>query len=268
MKVLVVGAGIAGAAVGMYLHRQGHQVRIVDAAAEPHAGGYLLQLDRTAQGIARELGLGRLIQDTTLETPQITLLPWRRRRGSIRLSSFRVARRGDFVTAVMQCAAQEVEVELGIALTSLEHVAGGVIARFGDGTQEQFDLIVGADGLRSTVRGLMATNDQPIYKNGHLTVWANLPVEAGSSPRALLGWDKSMTLQMFPYPDGASELALVSVRTPHGQLTPEEGHQTITPPSESGASIEKQRCSPSSTRKGFGSCHSRRPERRHGRAAA
>jgi 2-polyprenyl-6-methoxyphenol hydroxylase-like FAD-dependent oxidoreductase len=42
---------------------------------------------------------------------------------------------------------------MGICLTSLHEKEDGVTVQFSDGTDERFDLVVGADGVHSTVRG-------------------------------------------------------------------------------------------------------------------
>jgi len=43
-------------------------------------------------------------------------------------------------------------VRYGIALEGLDDQGDHIVARFSDGSEEQFDLIIGADGMRSTVR--------------------------------------------------------------------------------------------------------------------
>jgi 2-polyprenyl-6-methoxyphenol hydroxylase-like FAD-dependent oxidoreductase len=52
---------------------------------------------------------------------------------------------------------------LGKSLTQIEQDAGSVTAIFADGTRERGDLLVGADGGRSTVRELMLPGQQPQY---------------------------------------------------------------------------------------------------------
>ncbi|WP_366917493.1 FAD-dependent oxidoreductase, partial [Microbacterium thalli] len=48
MKILIVGAGIAGSGAAHMLAHDGHDVRVVDAVDAPYSGGNLLQFDRTA----------------------------------------------------------------------------------------------------------------------------------------------------------------------------------------------------------------------------
>src|SRR4030095_17245270 len=53
-----------------------------------------------------------------------------------------------------------VAVGLGTGVRALERVDGPVQVTFDDGRQDSYDLVVGADGLRSTVRRL-AVDDRP-----------------------------------------------------------------------------------------------------------
>lgn len=51
----------------------------------------------------------------------------------------------------------------GTALARIEQDPGGVTAVFADGSRERGDLLIGADGIRSTVRELLAPAVQPRY---------------------------------------------------------------------------------------------------------
>jgi 2-polyprenyl-6-methoxyphenol hydroxylase-like FAD-dependent oxidoreductase len=52
---------------------------------------------------------------------------------------------------------------LGKSLERIEQDAGGVTALFADGTRERGDILVGADGGRSTVRELFLPDEKPSY---------------------------------------------------------------------------------------------------------
>ena len=59
----------------------------------------------------------------------------------------------------------------------------GVRVQFSGGRVEHADILVGGDGIRSSVRGQMAPDVQPIYAGYY--IWRGAPNEADLSPRAL-----------------------------------------------------------------------------------
>jgi 2-polyprenyl-6-methoxyphenol hydroxylase-like FAD-dependent oxidoreductase len=52
---------------------------------------------------------------------------------------------------------------LGVSLTALTQKDASVEVRFSDGTSGNYDLVVGADGIRSTVRTLAVASSSPLY---------------------------------------------------------------------------------------------------------
>jgi 2-polyprenyl-6-methoxyphenol hydroxylase-like FAD-dependent oxidoreductase len=78
---------------------------------------------------------------------------------------------------------------LGQAFQQVEQDKDGVRVRFADGHVEHADLLVGADGFRSSVRGQVAPEVQPVYA-GYL-VWRGAPDEGALSPDTLRS--------IFPY---------------------------------------------------------------------
>jgi 2-polyprenyl-6-methoxyphenol hydroxylase-like FAD-dependent oxidoreductase len=78
---------------------------------------------------------------------------------------------------------------LGQAFQSVEQGRDGVTVRFADGREERADLLIGADGFRSSVRGQVAPEVQPTYA-GYL-VWRGAPDESALSEDTLRS--------IFPY---------------------------------------------------------------------
>lgn len=71
---------------------------------------------------------------------------------------------------------------LGHSLENLSQDAGGVTARFANGASARGDLLIGADGIRSTVRARLAPDAKPVYAG--YVAWRGLADENDLSPSA------------------------------------------------------------------------------------
>src|SRR3954470_19932893 len=69
---------------------------------------------------------------------------------------------------------------LGWAFERVEQNGSGVRVHFNGGRVEDADILVGADGIRSSVRGQVAPELQPIYAGYY--IWRGAPMEADLAP--------------------------------------------------------------------------------------
>ncbi|HMJ45621.1 MAG TPA: FAD-dependent monooxygenase [Pseudolabrys sp.] len=72
---------------------------------------------------------------------------------------------------------------LGRAFERVEQNGSGVQVHFADGRIEHADILVGGDGIRSSVRAQMARDVQPIYAGYY--IWRGAPNEADLAPGTL-----------------------------------------------------------------------------------
>ena len=86
---------------------------------------------------------------------------------------------------------------LGKRLTRVAQDADSVTAYFADGTSERGDLLVGADGVRSTVRAQFLPQVEPVYAG--YVAWRAVLDEA-DVPREL--WREMVELYAFCLPEG------------------------------------------------------------------
>jgi 2-polyprenyl-6-methoxyphenol hydroxylase-like FAD-dependent oxidoreductase len=91
---------------------------------------------------------------------------------------------------------------LGKALRHIEQDTDGVTAIFADGTREHADLLVGSDGIRSTVREQFLPQAQPVYAG--YVAWRAVLDEA-QVPRDI--WAEIFDIYTFCLPDGEQLLA-------------------------------------------------------------
>lgn len=212
-RVLIVGAGIAGSATAFMLARSGYDATVIDAAEAPYAGGYQILLDPIALEIMQQLGVQDIAHELSAPDPLVSL----RRNGSevaeFEMTGYRMARRGDLVGRLSTRFAESVPTEFGKELVGIEQRLDAVRAHFADGSADDYDFIVGADGLNSTVRRLTVESSRSlVHTNGRLCLWVNVPGHLeGRSDAAVLTGNRLGAL-VFPYPDKDETLVVTAVK--------------------------------------------------------
>jgi 2-polyprenyl-6-methoxyphenol hydroxylase-like FAD-dependent oxidoreductase len=77
---------------------------------------------------------------------------------------------------LMRGTIDEAQYHLGHAFECVEQDGSGVLVHFAGGKRERADLLIGADGIRSSVREQVAPQVQPIYSGYY--IWRGAPNEA------------------------------------------------------------------------------------------
>ncbi|GAA3038115.1 FAD-dependent monooxygenase [Kitasatospora albolonga] len=158
-SVLVSGAGIAGTALAHWLGRYGYRVTVVENAPALREGGqavdfrgeaHLTVLERT--GVLERLRAldtgGRAGRYVDRRGRQRLALPAEFTGGEVEVH------RGDLVRVLYEAGLPHTEYLFGESVTSLVETGEGVRVTFRTAAPRTFDLVVGADGLHSTVRRL------------------------------------------------------------------------------------------------------------------
>jgi 2-polyprenyl-6-methoxyphenol hydroxylase-like FAD-dependent oxidoreductase len=82
----------------------------------------------------------------------------------------------DRLQRLMRGTIDEAQYHLGHAFECVEQDGSGVLVHFAGGKRERADLLIGADGIRSSVREQVAPQVQPIYSGYY--IWRGAPNEA------------------------------------------------------------------------------------------
>jgi salicylate hydroxylase len=213
LRVIVVGGGIGGLAAGIALHNAGVDALVLERAPELTEIGAGLGLAANAlkalthmgavdgiraKGVIAEQAVWRNLDDREhIFTQQYGSMV--ERYGD----TYYCAHRADLI----DCLATSLParcVRVAAPVVGVEESDGGVTVRLASGEELQSDLVVGADGLRSTVRAALFEEPTPRF-TGYVT-WrclvpaTRVPGEFGSQITVWLG--RGRHAMLYPIRDG------------------------------------------------------------------
>ncbi|KAA2255990.1 NAD(P)-binding protein [Solihabitans fulvus] len=163
-SVLISGAGIAGLSLAYWLRRHGFTPTVVERAPTLRPGGQAIDIRGTAREAVARMGVLDTIRAHHTETHGIAFVsPDGRRVGQLAGNALGdsggiVAEieilRGDLVRILCEAAGPTVEYLYDDQITELSDGADGIKVAFRTASPRAFDVVIGADGLRSGVRAL------------------------------------------------------------------------------------------------------------------
>lgn len=175
LNILIVGGGIAGCSAAIALAEKGHQVHIVEqqnawrfasSGIFVYANG-LVSLDRLgilqgvlAAGFAVVDGRNKYYNHTGAPIGETTYPPADGGRIPAILGIKRAALHRVMADRV---GGLGVEISLGATVTALNDSGDRVTATLSDGSQTTVDLVLGADGVRSSIRRMIGFDVAPRY---------------------------------------------------------------------------------------------------------
>ncbi|HEX4223864.1 MAG TPA: FAD-dependent monooxygenase [Pseudonocardiaceae bacterium] len=168
-RVLISGASIAGPVLAYWLRRYGFEPTVVELAGERRDGGYPIDVRGQAVTVAQRMGLLPEIRAAGLDTAGMSFVDDKSRTlAALDMRAIRKATnsrdielcRGDLARILCEATTSGVEYRFGDRITSLRQDTDSVLVEFEHGAPREFDLVLGADGLHSGVRGLVFGPEQ------------------------------------------------------------------------------------------------------------
>jgi 2-polyprenyl-6-methoxyphenol hydroxylase-like FAD-dependent oxidoreductase len=238
-NVLVVGAGLAGAGTAIHLAKAGVAVDLVEIRPEVGALGSGISLQGNALRELKALGVWDQMQaagfafDTTgIRAPDPN--------GTVVAEIADAKTGGPDVPAGMGMPRPElarilvdralevgVKVRLGATFTQLSQDDDGVDATFADGSSGRYDLVVGADGIRSWTRRALGINLET--RSVGMGIWRSFGPRPASVTRTDLYYGGPSYIAGYT-PTGEDSLYafIVEDAQDRSALTPEEQLATMT----------------------------------------
>ena len=165
-RALVIGAGIAGPAVGVGLARAGIEAVVYQASAAPRDDeGVFLNLAPNGLAVLSALDVAHALEGVGFQNDRLV---FQNESGRV-LAEVAVGGltliRGKLSRALREAAGQfGVRFEFGKAIESIQERDGEVLARFADGTSVVGGSLIGADGIHSRTRTIVCPDaPRPAY---------------------------------------------------------------------------------------------------------
>jgi 2-polyprenyl-6-methoxyphenol hydroxylase-like FAD-dependent oxidoreductase len=228
LKVLIIGGGIAGPALAHWLSRAGAHTTLIERSPHVRASGQ--QVDLRAQGIdmMRKMGIEAAVRAVTVQESGMQMVDREGRvkaffpanrsgKGPQSITSEFEIMRGDLVRILYGLTEGRGNVKhlFGTTVKSFtqddeSEAKGKVHVTFHDGSKEDFDLVVAADGTGSKTRGMMLGPDAPDPRRplGGYIAYYSIPSQPEDSDR--------LTLCLLP---GGRIGRAIATRKDHPDLT-------------------------------------------------
>ena len=185
LKIAIVGAGIGGLTAALALLQRGHDVTVFEQAHEISELGAGLQISANGTRVLRALGLeeamGAVICEAAWKEVRIWSSGTTRKLFDLGTDSrerfgapYWFVHRGDFHRVLRETvsALKPNAIFSGARVTSYEAHENGVSLHFESGEPVDSDILIGADGVHSTLRNQMF--ESPKAKFSGLVAWRGL----------------------------------------------------------------------------------------------
>lgn len=227
-SALISGASIAGPALAFWLSEAGWDVTVVERADRLRTSGYPIDIRGTATEIVRRMGLHDQIWARRYRHAPVSLLsPGGRRLGTLDYGELLAdpgsgdveLTRGALSEILYRAGAARVDYVFGDTITALSQTDTGVDVTFAHRQAQKFDVVIGADGIHSNVRGLTFGDESQFVRHlgPYAAVW-DMPPELFPPGSGFMYSHPGRTVIVERHQDGPARAFLVFVHPTPGSV--------------------------------------------------
>ena len=163
MRIAISGAGIAGTALAYWLKRYGHEPVLIEKAPALRTGGYVVDFWGLGLTVTERMGLLEKVMEQGYVQREVCFVGDDNSRvggfstniiHKLTNGRFTTIRRGALVEMFFEALNGQVETVFGDQIVKFTEGSDSITVALQHGGEREFDLVIGADGLHSAVRGL------------------------------------------------------------------------------------------------------------------
>lgn len=205
MRILIVGGGVAGLTLAALLRQRGGKPTVVEAVPAYGRAGYLISLWPMGNRVLRGLGLYGGFREVGVPLERHVLRDGRGRVIRVSEVGARMAPYGEILTLeradlveLLRSYGGGIPVRMGTTVEGIEQDERYARTRFSDGSEDEFDLVVGADGANSRVRGLLL-GEVAARPAGAVLYWWSEELKPGAEPATTIDdyWGAGRLLGLY-----------------------------------------------------------------------